>query len=147
MDVRTSVFGIAPCYASTMVNFMHRRHVVLAGLLGIGLVSAGFYPDQAMSRCDSDAIGSGNHGSPNTYAVAKHTAPNATDSKEGTAPDASEEQHVESADADNRSAGVGGGSAAPGGDDATGNLGGGGATPGTHKRGLRWQSFLPGVIK
>ena len=33
-------------------------------------------------------------------------------------------------------------------DDAGGNLGDGvGASSSTHKRGLRWQSFLPGVIK
>lgn len=39
-----------------------------------------------------------------------------------------------------------GGGVAGGGDD--GSMGdGAGTAPGVHKRGLRWQSFLPGVIK
>ena len=105
------------------MNCMQQRNVVLAVLLAFFAI--GFYSSPAVC-CDADAVGTAKRvATPVTAAPASSQAP---------APEAVAV----------RPTAVGGGAAPT--DDA-GNSLGDGASPGTHRRGLRWQSFLPGVIK
>jgi hypothetical protein len=147
---------------------MSRRPVVFTSLLSLGLLAAGLYSTNALSRCDPDSIGSGNHVAAKASDHVKldssaptqsRATPNKTESAQVRSADEATqrvEKHSVTSEDNTRSVSVntqqGGASSSPsdaqGGDDASGNLGdGGGSAPGVHKRTLRWQSFLPGVIK
>jgi hypothetical protein len=104
------------------MNPMHRRYVVLAALLAFFV--AGFYFDSV--RCCRGTAGhalSATPTAPADRAISPDPQPAAT--------------------AASHPAATAGAAAAN--DDAGNNLGGGSAE--THRHGLHWQSFLPGVIK
>lgn len=107
------------------MNRTHPRNVLAAVLLVVGFHSA------PALCCDVDGTGTAKHIAAPMPAATAVAAP---------APAAKPAPVV----AATQPATVAGG-AAPS-DDAGNNLGDG-AVPGTHRRGLRWQSFLPGVIK
>ncbi len=112
---------------------MHRRYVVLAALLAF--FATALYSAAALS-CNAEGIGSSKQPTV-AAATVQHAAPAPAAKPAAKADVAAAAQPV----------GVTPG-AAPSNDDAGGNLGDSvGASSGTHKRGLRWQSFLPGVIK
>lgn len=114
---------------------MHRRYVVLAALLAFfGTV---LYSAAALS-CNAEGIGASKQPTV-AAATVQHPAP-----VPNAQPEPAPKPEVA---ATAQPAGVTPG-AATSNDDAGGNLGDGvGASSSTHKRGLRWQSFLPGVIK
>lgn len=113
---------------------MPRRYVVFAALLAF--LAAGFYSGAALS-CNADGIGASKQ-STIAAATVRPAPVSASGAHAATAP----KSEVAAA----QPAVTPGAAAAS--DDAGSNLGDGvGASSGTHKRGLRWQSFLPGVIK
>lgn len=115
---------------------MPRRHVVFAALLAVP--TAAFYSGAA-SCCDADGIGTS--AQPTVAAAGARPVPPRAASAAPTAP----ESRSDLAAAQPPPVTPG---AAASGDDAGSVLGEGiGASAGTHRRGLRWQSFLPGVIK
>ena len=108
------------------MNHTPQRNVVLAVLLAF--LAAGLYSPLALC-CDADGVGTAKRvASPMPVTV---TPASPRIAAPAVAPAA-------------QPSAVGGGAAPT--DDA-GNSLGDGASPGTHRRGLRWQSFLPGVIK
>jgi len=114
---------------------MHRSYVVLAALLAF--FAAVFYSAAALS-CNAEGIGASKQPTV-AAATVQHAAP-----APAARPQPAPKPEVAAAA---QPAGVTPG-AATSNDDAGGNLGDGvGASSSTHKRGLRWQSFLPGVIK
>ena len=116
------------------VNTMPRRYVVLAALLAF--LAAGFYSSAALC-CSADGIGTTKQRTVAAATVQPQSAaaPNAV-SAPAPKPEVAAAQPTVTA------------GAAVSSDDAGNNLGDGiGASSSTHKRGLRWQSFLPGVIK
>jgi len=114
---------------------MPRRYVVLAALLAF--LVAGFYSSAALC-CNADGIGTTKQ--PTVAAATVQPA-----STPAPAPEARPAAASKAALASRPEVTAG---AAATSEDAGNNLGDSvGASPGTHKRGLRWQSFLPGVIK
>ena len=111
------------------MNRTHPRYVVLAALLAF--VGAGLYSGPARC-CDADGVGT-------AKAVATPLPATVTPAAPLIVPPPARPEVASAQPA------VTAGSATPN-DDAGNNLGD--SSPvGTHKRGLRWQSFLPGVIK
>jgi len=116
---------------------MHRRYVVLAALLAF--FATVFYSAAALS-CNAEGIGASKQPTI-AAATVQHAAPTPAPAAR---PQPAPKPEVAAA-AQPASVTPG---AATSNDDAGGNLGDGvGASSSTHKRGLRWQSFLPGVIK
>ncbi|MBS0516337.1 MAG: hypothetical protein JSS16_12795 [Proteobacteria bacterium] len=111
------------------MNRTHSRYVVLAALLAF--VGAGLYSEAARC-CDADGVGTAKAVATPLPATVTPAAPQVV--APAARPEVATVQPVVTA-----------GSAAPS-DDAGNNLGDG-SPVGAHKRGLRWQSFLPGVIK
>lgn len=111
------------------MNRTHSRYVVLAALLAF--LGTGLY-SEAAHCCDSDGVGTAKAVATPLPATVTPAAPQIV------APVAKPE--IASAQP-----AVTAGSAAP--NDEAGNNLGDGSSVATHKRGLRWQSFLPGVIK
>ena len=117
------------------VNTMHRRYVVVAALLAF--LAAGFYSTGALC-CNADGIGASKQ--PTVAAASVQPAP-------APAPDAHPAPAPKPEVAATAQPAVTAGAAVSN-EDAGNNLGDGvGGSAGVHKRGLRWQSFLPGVIK
>lgn len=117
---------------------MPRRYAVSAALLAF--FAAGLYSGPALC-CDAEGIGSSKQ--PTLAAAVVRSAPSQAPDA-GTAPAPAPAPGSEVAAAPPA---VTPGATATN-DDAGSNLGDGvGASSGAHKRGLRWQSFLPGVIK
>lgn len=114
---------------------MHRRYVVLAALLAF--FTTALYSATALS-CNAEGIGTSKQPTVATATVQRTPAP-----APAAQPHPAPRPEVAAAA---QPASVTPGAAAPS-DDASGNLGDGVGATGTHKRGLRWQSFLPGVIK
>jgi hypothetical protein len=116
---------------------MHRRRAALAALAGLVVyIGAGCVDAQARTECESRGMA--------TVAAPAQATPAAPAA--GTNGSATSQPAPRSEAAHDDTVVAAGGSApAPGDDEAAGNLG----TPvgGTRKRGLRWQSLLPGVIK
>lgn len=116
---------------------MQSRIYVITSIVGIGLMGLSISGVAATLRCDPDGIGTSSHGA----TAAQHAAVQ----PEKTPAEATIAQPEIAAAAKGTttptSTGGGGGSSAP---DA-GGLGDGAPIP--HKHGLRWQSFLPGMIK
>lgn len=106
---------------------MDRRVTALAGLLASGLICVAAQSFAAATHCNPDytytwnTVQSAASNTPAAPTQPKTEAPAAATNSTSTA------------------------TASGGGDDA-GNVGEGGGGN-MHKRGLRWQSFLPGVIK
>ncbi|MBS0582371.1 MAG: hypothetical protein JSS42_04640 [Proteobacteria bacterium] len=111
------------------MNRTHPRYVALAALLAF--LGAGLYSD-AVLCCDADGVGT-------AKAVAMPLPATVTPAAPRIVPPTARPEVASAQSA------VTAGSAAPS-DDAGNSLGEGGPV-GAHKRGLRWQSFLPGVIK
>jgi hypothetical protein len=106
---------------------MPKRYCVLAASLVFFIAS--FYSDSARC-CGVDGVGTAKRALPATV-----TAP----AGRAVSPDSQPAAQPQPATT---------GGAAATSDDAGGNLGDGvGGAVQTHRRGLRWQSFLPGVIK
>ena len=105
------------------MNRTHPRYVVLAALLAF--LGAGLYSETGHC-CDADGVGT-------AKAVATPLPVTVTPAAPVARPEAASAQPAV----------IAGSSASN--DDAGNNLGD--SPVGTHKRGLRWQSFLPGVIK
>lgn len=113
---------------------MPRRYVVFAALLAF--LAAGLHSGAALS-CNADGIGTSKQST-----IAAATVQSKPDAGANAQP-----AHAAKTDVAATQSEVTPGAAATN-DDAGSNLGDGvGAASGTHKRGLRWQSFLPGVIK
>jgi hypothetical protein len=112
---------------------MPRRYVVLAALLTFFV--AGFYSSAALC-CNADGIGGSKQRTVADATVQPAQAP-APDARPAPAP----KPEVAAVQPP-----VTAGAAATS-EDAGNNLAEGVGATATHKRGLRWQSFLPGVIK
>jgi len=114
---------------SIPMNRTHPRYVVLAALLAF--LGAGLY-SEAGHCCDADGVGTAKAVASPLPATVTPAAPQVV--APVVRPEVASAQPAVTA-----------GSSAP--NDAAGNNLGEGSPVGTHKRGLRWQSFLPGVIK
>jgi len=119
---------VRPCDAYERIDPMDRRVTALAGLLASGLICIAADSFAAATHCNPD------------YVYTWTTVQSASKNVSAPAPAKNETP------ANNNTASTA--SAAGGGDEA-GSMGegGGGGGVGIHKRGLRWQSFLPGMIK
>jgi len=110
------------------MNRTHPRYVVLAALLAF--LGAGLYSETGHC-CDADGVGT-------AKAVATPLPVTVTPAAPQVVAPVARPQAASA-----QPAVIAGSSASN--DDAGNNLGD--SPVGTHKRGLRWQSFLPGVIK
>jgi hypothetical protein len=130
---------------------MDRRFANLSALIALVLVAVSLHVNGASTQCGPDATTLINGKMMPVMAAVEssastHAAETKTPAKLEKGAVRSEKTTVSSVEITQvTDPATAGGGAAGGGDD--GVLGDGGNAPGAHKRGLRWQSFLPGVIR
>ena len=129
---------------------MDRRFANFSALSAMLLLAASFHVEGASTHCTPDGAGNGKATQTSMATVissASTRAEPAADAKRTTEKADKKAVTVEIVQITTLSnPATAGGGVAGGGDDG-GGIGDGPAQPGAHKRGLRWQSFLPGVIK
>ncbi len=126
---------------------MLRRLAISATLFGFGLLVSTSWAQGDAARCNPDSIGTTSHGAGWDVSGTASTVPASTVTTESGKNSNKHKTALAAADgktAESSSPVDGGGASATGsGEDINGNIG----DSGVRKRGLRWQSFLPGVIK
>lgn len=128
---------------------MDRRSANLSALSALLLVAASFHVEAVSTHCTPDGAGNGKTTPMSMATVVSSATTRAepadttTAKAENTERKAATVELVQTTIVSNPA--TAGGGVAGGGDD--GVMSDGPAPQGVHKRGLRWQSFLPGVIK
>lgn len=122
---------------------MNRRFAHIPALVVALLIASPIELAAAATHCGIDSGANGNKPAPMSTVVSMAVTRPADVAAGGAKADAATVANA-TASASNPTT-AGGGIAAGGSEE--GVLGDGGAPAGTHKRGVRWQSFLPGMIR